>query len=76
MTRMNRTYRITDHVTGAIIEGVDRYDVAATLKSLFPVPHALVNHMCDELQAKLLAGEYYGGMEAALNLQVDPEDER
>lgn len=73
---MSSTYRITDHTTGAIIEGVDRYDVAAALKSLFPLPPAQVTRICDELQARLLAGKYYGGEETALNLQVNREDER
>lgn len=73
---MSSTYRITDHTTGAIIKDVDRYDLAAALKSLFPQAPGHVTWICDDLQAKLLAGEYYGHMEAALNLQVNREDER
>lgn len=70
------TYTITDRITGATVSGVDRYDIAETLRSQNPGAPAEVLQVIDSLAAKLLAGDYYGDEETYLQAKVEADEPR
>ena len=53
------SYTITDQITGTEHPGIDRYEIATTLKGLYLDAPAETYAVCDELEAKLHRGEYY-----------------
>ena len=64
------TYTITDQVSGIVYAGIDRYDIATTLKGLDPDAPAEVLAVCESLESKLHRGDYYGDDEAFLQVEV------
>ena len=64
------TYTITDKTTGTVLTDVDRYEIAATLKTLYPDAPVDVLEACEALEARLHRGDYYGDEEALLQVDV------
>lgn len=64
------TYTITDQVSGIVYAGIDRYDIATTLKGLNTDAPAEVLAVCESLESKLHRGDYYGDDEAFLQVEV------
>lgn len=73
MTTM-RTFTITDELnTDNRAEHVADCDIADTIRDWFPADEVEVQQVIDELEAKVRAGEYWGGEEAYLCIRVEPE---
>lgn len=64
------TYTITDKISDTVYTGIDRYDIATTLKGLNPDAPAEVLAVCESLESKLHRGDYYGDDEAFLQVEV------
>jgi hypothetical protein len=67
------SYTITDRISGTEYHGIDRYEIADTLRGLFPEAPAETTEQISLLESKLHRGDYYGDEEAYLQVAVERE---